>query len=147
MKVFIFCMSLFLEQCYAAAFLHNIHERSMHSTFYDHDLHEEIQNSPVININNYQNVHQESTTSVGGHHLNRDNFNYDDGYSNHHSMKQESYYRRHPKLGKHHNSNMFGNTSSMASSSASVISAGSSSPASGRGGYKEDPYYGRPWRY
>lgn len=63
-----------LGQCHGGLILHNIRD-SIHSKLYGHGLHGESpvrQNTPVININNYQNVGQQSSISknlpsFGGH--------------------------------------------------------------------------------
>ncbi|XP_019892505.2 uncharacterized protein DDB_G0271670-like isoform X2 [Musca domestica] len=130
MKLLISLSFILVAQCRGGVLLHNIRD-SLHSKIYGHGLHGENNNSPVININNYQNVNQQSTlgTAGGSTHHNRGDWNSNrgDGYSNHHSMKQESYYQHPSKFGQHHNSNRFGNNKigSLSSSSAAASSAAS----------------------
>ncbi|XP_011292745.1 transcriptional regulator ovo [Musca domestica] len=186
MRAFIICTTFFLlGQCHGGLFLHKPRGEGFQSKFYGPGLQEENNNSPIINVNNYQNVDQQQAATGGHHriHHSRGDWNYNrgDGYSHHLSMKQESYHHHRPKFGQHHDPNMFGNSkigplslpsssaaaassaatsafggSSAASSSSSVASSGfgggssssaSSSSSSSGSGYREDPYFARPWRY
>uniref|UniRef100_A0A1I8Q6N1 Uncharacterized protein n=1 Tax=Stomoxys calcitrans TaxID=35570 RepID=A0A1I8Q6N1_STOCA len=54
--------TILIQLCHGGMILHNIRD-SLHSKLYGHGLHGDNQNSPVININNYQEVSQQTATT------------------------------------------------------------------------------------
>ncbi|XP_075156911.1 uncharacterized protein LOC142230166 [Haematobia irritans] len=74
--VLLIISAISITKCHGGMILHNIRD-SLHSKVYGHGLHGDNPNSPIININNYQEVSQQ-TSSTNNH--NRGDHGYLSGY-------------------------------------------------------------------